>query len=112
MGRLIDADKLIEYWLTPPMNIGYDDEIEDVNNQPTIEAIPKSDYENHLKADLVAILVELQLEIEEEAFDMVDLVYIPNTDSANVILMDDLNKIIQQKINSLKEAHNDREKDI
>ena len=64
----------------------------------------KADYENRLKADLVAILTELQLEIEEEAFDMVDLAYIPNTDSANVILMDDLNKIIQQKINLLKEA--------
>ena len=72
----------------------------------------KADYENRLKADMVAMLTEIQLEIEEEAFDMVDLVYIPNTDSANVILMDDLNKIIQQKINSLKEAQNDRKKDI
>lgn len=64
----------------------------------------QADYENRLKADLKAILVELQLEIEQEAFDMAELVYIPNTDNANVILMDDLNKIIQQRINSLKEA--------
>ena len=30
-----------------------------------VEAIPKADYENRLKADLKAILVELQLEIHE-----------------------------------------------
>ncbi len=33
--------------------------------QPTIDAIPKDQYENRLKADLEAILVELQLEIKE-----------------------------------------------
>ena len=70
----------------------------------TNRAIPKADYENRLKADMVAMLTEIQLEIEEEAFDMTGLVYIPNIDNANVVLMDDLNKIIQQKINSLKEA--------
>lgn len=64
MGRLIDADKLIEYWLTPPMSVGWDDVIEDVNNQPTVEAIPKDQYESRLKADMVTILTELQLEIE------------------------------------------------
>jgi len=32
---------------------------------PTVEAIPKDQYEARLKADLEAILVELQLEIEE-----------------------------------------------
>lgn len=31
----------------------------------TVEAIPKSEYEARLKADLKAILVELQLEIHE-----------------------------------------------
>ena len=30
-----------------------------------IGAIPKADYETRLKADMVAMLIELQLEIEE-----------------------------------------------
>lgn len=65
--RLIDADALIQYWLTPPANIGWDDEIEAVNNQPTVEAILKADYESHLKADLVAILDRVRAEIEQIA---------------------------------------------
>ena len=70
--------------------------------ESTALTMMQADYNARLKASMVAMLTELQLEIEEEAFDMVNLAYIPNTDSANVILMDDLNKIIQQKINSLK----------
>ena len=31
----------------------------------TVEAIPKDEYESRLKADMVAMLTELQLEIEE-----------------------------------------------
>lgn len=105
MGRLIDADVLrkeVDLWgMNDYEPSDFTDAIDDV---PTVEAIPKADYENRLKADMVAMLTELQLEIEEEAFDMTGLVYIPNTDNASVVLMDDLNKIIQQKINSLKEA--------
>lgn len=70
--------------------------------ESTALTMMKADYKARLKDDLVAMLTEIQLEIEEEAFDMTGLVYIPNTDNANVILMDDLNKIIQQKINALK----------
>jgi len=36
-----------------------------IENAPTVEAIPKADYENRLKADMVAMLTEIQLEIEE-----------------------------------------------
>lgn len=32
---------------------------------PLVEAIPKADYENRLKADMVAMLTELQLEIHK-----------------------------------------------
>ena len=99
MGRLIDANRLKEVF---SRNAYFDL----IDNAPTVEAIPKADYNARLKASMVAMLTELQLEIEEEAFDMVNLAYIPNTDSANVILMDDLNKIIQQKINALKEEDN------
>ena len=107
MGRLIDADKLIEYWLTPPNNIGWDDEIECVNNQPTVDAISKNEYENRLKADLVAMLEEIKLEIEElDYFDGEELINITQE------LMDevknwehgvkDCKKLIQGKINKLK----------
>lgn len=41
------------------------DEVECVICAPTVEAIPKADYENRLKSDLEAILTEIQLEIEE-----------------------------------------------
>ena len=34
--------------------------------QPTVEAIPKADYEARLKVDLEAILTDMRLEFEEE----------------------------------------------
>ena len=36
-----------------------------LDNVPTVEAIPKADYEARLKADMVAMLTELKTEIEE-----------------------------------------------
>ena len=58
---------------------------------PLVEAIPKSDYENRLKADLVAVLVRLTNEIDDlRAYDDIETV-------------DKCEEIIQQKINSLKE---------
>ena len=56
-----------------------------------VETIPKDQYENRLKADMVAILTEIQLEIEE--------LDTPNNNWAYLDCAD----IIQQKINSLKE---------
>ena len=56
-------------------------------NCPLVEAIPEADYENHLKADMVAMLEELRLEIEE-----MPMHYDPR----------DVSDIVQQKINSLK----------
>ena len=59
-----------------------------------VEAIPKANYENRLKADMVAMLTEIQLEIEE-------------TDSGcgwdGYIKKDVINDYFQQKINLLKE---------
>ena len=37
----------------------------DISQLPTVEAIPKDQYEARLKADMVAMLTEIQLEIEE-----------------------------------------------
>lgn len=67
-------------------------------NTPTVEAIPKADYEARLKADMVAMLTELRTEIDKQC-------KIPN-DCASAY---DWNngvyacyKVIQQKINALK----------
>ena len=65
-------------------------------NTPTVEAIPKVEYEARLNADMVAMMEELQSEIEEKATDLCDdgwwLTY---------------NDLIQQKINSLKESEDE-----
>ena len=55
-----------------------------------IEAIPKADYETRLKADMAAMLTEIQLEIEE--------LDTPNNGSAYM----DCVEIIQEKINVLR----------
>jgi hypothetical protein len=57
---------------------------------PLVEVIPKADYENRLKADMVAMLTELKKEIEE--------LDTPNNGSAYMDCAD----IIQQKIDALK----------
>ena len=58
------------------------------------------DYENRLKTDMVAMLTEIQLEIEEESWSLE--AYVEDSDTREVDL-DDVNRIIQQKIDKLKE---------
>ena len=66
--------------------------------------IPIADYENRLKADLVAMLTEIQLEIEElDSRAGYDGNGMP-TFSTDYIRKNKVNELIQQKINSLKEA--------
>jgi hypothetical protein len=67
---------------------------------PLVEAIPKADYENRLKADMVAILAEIQLEIEENSYS--ENAYGDEYGINKVISTDDIYQIIQQKINALK----------
>ena len=55
------------------------------------EYIPKADYKARLKADMVAMLDEISLEIDE-------------MDYASII---DCQKLIREKINALKEPSND-----
>ena len=57
-----------------------------LDNAPTVEAIPKAEYENRLKADMVAILEELDFRLS-------------NYQDTDLIRQD-----IQEKINSLKEV--------
>ena len=88
MTRLIDADKLNRKDVNcanVPMNF--------IDTAPTVEAIPKADYEARLKADLVAMLTELQLEIEELGQKYQQ--YFEYQDAVGAI---------QQKIDKLKEV--------
>jgi uncharacterized GH25 family protein len=133
MGRLIEADKLLEnqYRIDDSATLSTRDvvNVEDIEDAPTVEAIPKaelkkfleegtkdvsnnvlaiiredyvhkSEYENRLKADLKAILVELQLEIDELLNHGLQ-----SSDWKQGFthgLADVQEKVIQQKINALK----------
>lgn len=88
MGRLIDAYKLInKLWGTGLTQ----KHLKIIEDMPTVEAIPKDQYEVRLKADMVAMLSEIQLEIEEKGTDLCDdgwwITY---------------NNLIQEKINTLR----------
>ena len=112
MGKQIDADKLIEHfinktpngWLVPICENESRWTLEGIISEieyfaPTVEAIPKADYEARLKADLKAILVELQLQMEKY-----EPKWAENEDQviASNRTWDDFDDIIQQKINALK----------
>lgn len=94
MGRLIDADRLKEVFSRNV--VGGNAYFDLIDNAPTVEAIPKADYEKRLKADMVAMLTEIQLEIDELE---VPLLYLAEDYEGGVL---DCKKIIQQKINALK----------
>ena len=71
MGRLIDVSDLHNVVMLNKSDWGIfatpiDQLVERLVSQvSTVEAILKADYENRLKADMVAMLTEIQLEIEE-----------------------------------------------
>lgn len=54
-------------------------------NAPTVEAIPKADYENRLKADMAAMLEDIRIEALESFCSS----------------FSDYDNLIQQKINAL-----------
>ena len=93
MGRLIDIDVLFDYFgndaidKTTRSNIEYF-----VSEKGTVKAIPKADYEARLKADMVAMLTDIQLDIEESE----------NCGKAFHLGLQMASNIIQQKINELK----------
>ena len=92
--------------ITLPFVIDHDDlhkMIDEKIAELKTQYIPKADYENRLKADLKAILVELQLEIEElDSRAGYSGDGMP-TFSTDYIRKKKVNSLIQQKINSLKE---------
>ena len=103
MGRLIDLDKVefLKVDKNIEFNHGVDCCINRLLEQPTVEAIPKADYEARLKADMVAMLTELQLEIEEMS-GLVTEIHGKEWNEINVIHSQDVLSSIQQKIDKLK----------
>jgi hypothetical protein len=104
--RLIDADVLREEVYSWGMN-DYEplDFIDAIDDAPTVEAIPKAEYEVKLKADLVDILTELKNKIIDKSWN-IDM-YDDDLDF-ECCYLNDIDKVIQQKINSLKEERNER----
>ena len=106
MGMTID--KTIEFFNglechTPQAKDARDVAIDTMRKYQMMQA----DYEARLKADLEAILVELQLEIEElDSRAGYDGNGMP-TFSTDYIRKKKVNELIQQKINALKEPSND-----
>ena len=98
MGRLIDADKIIFHEID---EIGGEYEPylgcskSQIDSLPPVEAIPKADYEARLKADMAAMLTEIQMEINVSAYNYDNGVYA-------------CYKIIQQKINELRGDENEQ----
>ena len=106
MGRLIDADRFIEKVNKDREHECYlhnwtaDDVLRRLDSwyAPTVEAIPKADYETRLKADMVAMLEELKKKIEVQKRDELSYQHIWNH-PLNVCI-----SIIQQKIDALREV--------
>ena len=102
MGKLIDVERALE----PYKILRNTDTLcvatirQNILECPTVEAIPKADYENRLKADLVAMLTELQLEIEEMDSEQGNCDYA----TSRCIDREKVNDLIQEKINLLKEV--------
>ena len=66
-----------------------------------VEAIPKDQYEARLKADMVAMLEELQVEIEEMS-GLCTEIHGDEWNEINTVHSQDVLSLIQQKINALK----------
>ena len=98
MGRLIDADVLRGEVYSWGMNDYEPSDFTDaIDDAPTVEAIPKADYENRLKADMVAMLEDLRLAIEELDYPK-DCDYACN----GCLYWGDVDKLIDEKINALR----------
>ena len=110
--RLVDVDRLkdiLEYGIlcnVPADAVNTEEEKlndwiqEVVDKAPTVEAIPKDQYETRLKADMVAMLTDIQLEIEE-------LKSYESADGQDLVMLADIGILFQQKIDALKAESED-----
>ena len=104
MGRLIDIDVLFDYFGNDAIDETTRGNIEYfVSEKGTVDAIPKADYENRLKADLVAMLTELSMKIGEIEDGYVEFDE-ENKRSLTMIPLESVERLIDREINSLKEA--------
>lgn len=78
--------------------------VDDFEQLPTIQAIPKSEYEARLKSDMAAMLEEIVLGIDEMYIPQMNPDYMSGYFEVKEQIKDD----IQQKINSLKGDSNDK----
>lgn len=83
----------------------YSISVDDFEQLPIIQAIPKSEYEARLKSDMAAMLTDLQLEIEE-CVDGAE--GSPQFEQGVTNARVQVVEVIQQKINSLKGDSNDK----
>lgn len=102
MGRLIDCNDVYNAIQITTDNFGVtkrvveDNMLTMLSKIETVEAIPKDEYENRLKADMAGMLTELQTEIEE-----LDNPLDYDFEGYNQCAVD-CEKLIQQKIDALK----------
>ena len=102
MGRMIDADVLREEVCSWGMNDYEPSDFTDaIDDAPTVEAIPKADYENRLKADMAAMLTDFLMDIEENTSINSDDSHERN---GKRLMRTEIIGMFEQKINSLKEA--------
>ena len=110
MGRLIEESRVVEIlqqtWLSGTIAYRF---IDDIKRRirievPTVEAIPKEQYENRLKADLKAILEDLRLKFEEY-----EPKWVENDEQAvaSCRTWEDLDGIIQQKIDAMRKINHE-----
>lgn len=99
MGKLIDADRLKEVFSRNV--VGGNAYFDLIDSAPAAEAIPKDQYKQRLKADMIAMLTEIQTEIEELATP-------PAYQDEDYFLIgtDRCSELIRQKIDALKGIKN------
>lgn len=100
MGRLIDADEVKKKY--PIMENDFGMVINErlhkgLDEIPTVEAISKADYEARLKADMVAMLTDIQISVAE-----LDFSWMCDYADGDCIKRYAVVDIIQEKINALK----------
>ena len=93
MGRLIDANIVYRKFYSNNM-AKIANEI--LNTVPTVEAIPKDQYEARLRADMMAMLTDIKKEIDNMSCRYID--------NAHYVKEYDVSDLIQEKINDLKES--------
>ena len=113
MGKLVDVDKFLKKVKKDREHEIYlhswtaDMVLERLNSwyAPSAEAISKADYETRLKADMVAMLTDIQLEIKE-----LDTYDIERTHGLieDAYVTTDVNDIIQRRIDKLKENKDEK----